>query len=59
MYYFLCTCMSEIQSRKKASCNNNICNNYIYIYINFVVTYKHYLLIENILEDTKLLTDYS
>ena len=57
MYHFLCTFMSEILSTKKASCNNNICNNYIYI--NFVVTYKHYLLIENMLEDTKLLTDYS
>lgn len=29
---------------------------YIYIYKNFMVTYKHYLLIENVPEDTKLLT---
>ena len=47
-------------SRKKAICNNNIYINYIYIYIyiykNFMVTYKHYLLIENVPEDTKLLT---
>ena len=43
-------------SRKKAIYNNNIYINYIYIYKNFMVTYKHYLLIENVPEDAKLLT---
>ena len=51
--------MSEIhwaEKKQSAIIFISILYIYIYIYKNFMVTYKHYLLIENVLEDTKLLT---
>lgn len=48
--------MSEIHWAEKKQFTIIIFISIIYIYKNFMVTYKHYLLIENVPEDAKLLT---